>query len=353
MMLDHPDATTAPAWCAHGAASLALTPGQSGGSAAIGEKTFWNVPSDERTSATRRTLAVEIVEAQIPDVARVAVTPDKLASFTSEEDFTGLSVDLLVEVGAFVCIAASLLPGDTKRWTRDQAIVAGNIVRLYKLISALLDQTCQKRRETTFIFARLAFETIVNVQYLVKFATPDLFASYIRYSLRHEKRLHDRIRANIAARGGEELPIERRMLASIDRTARTSGVSLSEVSATGGKNWGGKNLFERATAVGLETAYLAAFGGGSHSVHGNWMDLLEYHIDSVDDGFGPQLEWRRPRPQVCFATALMATETMGCYFEYVCGEEVSPLLVERLTDVAERILLAGQAYEKFLSSGAP
>jgi hypothetical protein len=82
-------------------------------------------------------------------------------------------------------------------------------------------------------------------------------------------------------------------------------MSLSEVSPADPKNWGGKNLFDRATAVGLGTAYLAGVGGGSHSIHGNWMDLLEYHLDDVDDGFEPQLEWRRPRPQVCIAIAFL------------------------------------------------
>jgi hypothetical protein len=208
------------------------------------------------------------MEPQIADITQVHVTAEKLSTFSSEEDFTGLSVDLLVEVGSFVRVAACISPGDTRRWNRDQAIVAGNVVRLYKLISALLDQTSQRRRETTFIFARLAFEAIVNVRYLIEFSCPELFDSYIRHSLRHEKRLYDRIKSNIAARGGV-LPIERRMLASIERAARTSGMSLSDVSANKPKNWGNKNLFERAKAVGLDTAYPAAFGGGSHTVHGS------------------------------------------------------------------------------------
>jgi hypothetical protein len=37
--------------------------------------------------------------------------------------------------------------------------------------------------------------------------------------------------------------------------------------------------------------YLAAFGGGSQNVHGNWMDLLEYHLEEDGDGFAPSLEW--------------------------------------------------------------
>jgi hypothetical protein len=99
-------------------------------------------------------------------------------------------------------VAASTLPVETKAWSRNQAVYGGHLVRLFKLISALLDQICQKRRETTFIVSRLTFETIVNLAYFIEFGSPELFEQYIKYSLRQEKRLHDRITANIEARGG-------------------------------------------------------------------------------------------------------------------------------------------------------
>jgi len=112
------------------------------------------------------------------------------------------------------------------------------LVRLYKLISALLDQICQRRRETTFILSRLAFETIVNLAYLIEYGSPELFDEYIRYSLRQERRLYDRITANIAARGGIRLPIEDRMLASISAAAIKSGFAIVDLSPNEPKSWG-------------------------------------------------------------------------------------------------------------------
>ena len=91
------------------------------------------------------------------DIQAVAVDDDVIAAYTSEHQFNALTVELLKEVGSFVCVAASVLPGDTKRWSRDQAIYGGHLVRLFKLIFGLLDQTCQERSETTFILSRLAF----------------------------------------------------------------------------------------------------------------------------------------------------------------------------------------------------
>jgi hypothetical protein len=185
----------------------------------------------------------------IAEVKRVDIDSGALAAFTSEEDFNALAVDLLSETASYTCIAYSLLPASTRAWSRNQAIVGGNMVRLYKLSCALVDQTCQRRRMTAHIFGRLTFETIVNLEYLIAFASPEFFDAYVHHSLRHERRLYNRIQENIAARGGEKWPIEDRMLRSIERSCRKSGVSINDVTASGPLNWGGKNLFQKAEAV--------------------------------------------------------------------------------------------------------
>ncbi|MCB1442715.1 MAG: hypothetical protein KDJ72_06800 [Methyloceanibacter sp.] len=284
------------------------------------------------------------------EVSPAPVDDEVIATFTSEDDFNELTVELLKEVGSFVCIAASALPADTKRWSRNQAIYGGHLVRLFKLISTLLDQTCQLRRETTFIVSRLAYETAVNLAYLIENGSNELFDDYIRYSLRQEKKLYELIETNIAERGGIRLPIEDRMLASISAAATKSGFSITELSPTEPKSWSGKNLRERAKSVGLEPIYLAAFGGGSQHVHGNWMDLLEYHLDEEGDGFVPSLEWHRPRPQIGLAIALVTTDVVSRFFRFVEAFEEVDGLEERLGDLWNRVRRANVGHERFLSS---
>ncbi len=283
------------------------------------------------------------------DIDAVAVEEDAIAAYTSEDQFNALTVELLKEVGSFVCVAACILPADTKVWSRNQAIYGGHLVRLFKLISALLDQICQNRREITFILSRLAFETIVNLAYFIEHGSPELFGQYIRYSLRQEKRLQNRIMANIDARGGIRLPIEDRMLSSISAAATKSGFSIADLSPDEPKSWAEGNLYQRAKAVGFEVMYLAAFGGGSQNVHGNWMDMLEYHLDEDGDGFVPSLEWHRPRPQVGLAIAQMATDVVTRFFRLVEAFEEIQGLDNRLEDLAERINRANVAHERFVT----
>jgi Family of unknown function (DUF5677) len=236
-----------------------------------------------------------------PVVERVEVDQDKIAKFEDENAFTGLAVNLMIETASYTCVAACTM-GDKPEWDRDHAAVCGNMVRLYKLLHSVLDQTTQRRGETSFILTRLVFETLVNIQFLIFNFSKELIDSYVTYSLRHERKLRDVILSRINLRHGIVLPIEDRMLKSINRAAEVGGVSLDDVDPKQKAPWGGKNLYDKAESIGLGEAYLAAVGGVSHSIHGNWHEIYSNHVDwKGSDKFGPALEWSTPRPQVLLA----------------------------------------------------
>jgi hypothetical protein len=285
------------------------------------------------------------VSSNAPAVKRAEVDPTVVRIFKSEDEYIGLSVDLLIETGSYVCIAGNIVP-PANSWNRHEAVLVGHLVRLYKLISALLDQTCQHKRETAFVFARLAFECIVNTKFLIKNDRAEVVQSYVEHSMRYEKRLRDMIRANIDSRDGDVLPIEQRILESVDRSARDSGVDLDCIQPP--KNWAGKNLFEKAKDVGLQETYLGAFGGPSHSVHGNWQDLIEYHLKPEEDGFLPNFEWHPPRPQLLTTIAILTVGTLAEFFSEIIGP-AGDAVAEKLPDLNERVRLLIRLHEEFLS----
>lgn len=288
----------------------------------------------------------------LPEIEKTILDFETIAEFKSEEDFNGLSVSLLIETGSYVCIAGSMLPANTKTWSSDQAVIGGHFVRLYKLISALLDQTCQHRREISFMLARMAFECIVNVTFILNNYSPELLFSYKAYSLKHEKKLMNRIKKNIEKRNGETQPIEERMLKSINRSFTKSGIDPEDVKAKELRNWGNKNIYEKADNVGLGDAYLAAFGGPSHGIHGNWQDLLEYHLKSDEEGnFTPNLEWHRPRPQYLNVVSLHSAEAAKNYAKWIGYPELDKL-VDALCELQERVLTLDSAHEDWLNKSA-
>lgn len=287
-------------------------------------------------------------EGLFPSIDRIAVEPAAIKGYTRESQFVGLAFNLLREAASYVCVAACTL-GSEPTWNREQAALGGNMVRLYKLLSAFLDQTMQDRRETSDILSRLAYETIVNVRYMVAHFSPALIDSYIRHSLRHERRLWDTIQTNLAARDREVLPIEQRMLNSLDRTAEDAGITLDSVDLKDKTPWGGKNLRQKAQDVGLDDAYLAVFSGMSHSVHGAWQDIYQFHLNTNGDGtFTPNLEWRRPRPQAQFFLALIALDAVHDFFRFIGGDAALDQVRDALEDLRTRVHIADEAHESYL-----
>jgi Family of unknown function (DUF5677) len=289
----------------------------------------------------------------VPNIKRVEVDPAALASFTKEGEFTSLAVSLMVETASYCCIAAGTL-GPSKAWDRNKAAVAGNMVRQYKLLDAFLDQVCKHRDETGMILARLVFETTVNIRFLIKNFSPSLINSYVTHSLRHERKLRDSIRKNIEDRRGIIQPIEDRMLRSIERAAKVALVDLDQIDLKDKRPWGGKNTFDKTRDVGLEGFYLAAFGGGSHSIHGNWHEIYSNHLewDEITNEFTPQLHWKRPRPQVITSFALVIAETVKLYFQFIGGDELSDYFDPLLDSLHDRVHDLVRAHENYLSAKA-
>ncbi len=291
------------------------------------------------------------IDEVLKDISHVEVTPEQLASLKSEDNFMHLSVELMKETASIVALAASVLPPDTKKWTRDRAIIGGNFVRLAKLLSAHLDQICQKRQEIVFIISRLLFENIVNIKFFIKNGSTELFDSYVKYALRNERKLRDLISRNIENRKGISLHIEHRMLTSIKKVARQSGIKIDDVLPSQPKEWGDKNFYERTKDVGLESTYLSLYGGSSRSIHGNWTDILDHHLEYSDQGFSPKFEWGRPRPQQILPIALLILETTKEFLLYV-GSATDASIIHRIDSIFDNVKAADSAHENWLSSAS-
>lgn len=294
---------------------------------------------------------IHLLKEKVNEVQHVTVDEEILLKFSREDDFNKLGFDLLKEAGSYLIIASCLMP-ETKYWNRDQAIIGGNAVRLYKLIAAFLDQVSQRKEEVSFVMMRLIFETIINISYLIKNSSKQLFDSYVFYSLQNDKKLYDKIIQNIANRGGEKLPIEERMLISIQRTFNKSGVRIEDFNEIRIKDWGDKNIFSKAEDVGLNDLYSAFFKNGSNSIHGNWADLLSYHLSHTELGFEPKFEWKNPRPQTLFAISRLVSEIIIKYFIYIGDAQAIKFIDNAMHNLMDRIMMSDKAHEDFLQKNS-
>lgn len=283
---------------------------------------------------------------------RTKIDVEGIRKFDSEDQFISLAVELLKEVGQITgllsCTYRLDQDGNPRKWKRNEAILGGLMVRTNKLQLALLDQICQNRLEIALIIFRCLAESLINLKYLLQRNNDNLFDEYIEYSLREEKRLLNRINENIANRG-YKLPIESRMISSIKRAFRTSSFSPEQVNEKNRQLWGEK-IYKRAKSIRMEDAYFALFSLPSHSVHGNWQDLISYNLKYEKGEFSPQTQWNHPRPQLLFAVALLSGDTNKLYLNEIiqkCPDKDQ--INNLLDDIILRVRVADELHEQFLN----
>jgi len=223
----------------------------------------------------------------------------ELAGFDDENSFMDAYVELLKQsitllyltVGERYCEGEEGLP---KKISRDEAIVAGNLTRLIKLNTSFLENICNGKLEICYILSRCIAETAINTQYMLTEGEERVLRNYIKYSLITEKELWNTIQENVSEREDEKLHIEHRMQTSIKNSFEKSDFDLEDVNKS--SKW--KSIAKRAEAVAGDQFYKVFYGIASHSIHGNWQDILMNNLSKNSDGFEINLQWNRPRPQI-------------------------------------------------------
>ena len=279
-----------------------------------------------------------------------------LRGATDEEAFAKESFEVLKEMLQSVTVVACLewLDHEYKPRTlaRNEAILAGLMVRCMKLHHGLLQSCSPQRAELLNFFQRGVTETAVNLRYLLEHGTEELFEAFVRDALVLDKQLHERIQEEIAGREGDELlPIEERMLAGIKHSFDAAGVEMGEIDANARRGWSKGGVWGRYQALGIPELYSPIFGVQSHYVHGSWHDLYAYHLTPLADGrFKPALEWGAIRPQPLLAAVDVLADASTRYLRHVAPESPDRDTVEdRISFCAEKARLITELHERFLS----
>ena len=236
-------------------------------------------------------------------------------------------------------------------WEMNEAIVGGNMVRMVKLAKSLLQATRDHQAELGWVVARMLVETAINVCYLAREDSEDLFQAYREYSLVHEMQLECDILHNIQERG-HELPIETRMLESIGMAYLKSGGKPPELLSRKKNKWGKLTFYQKAKRLEVEDLYDAVYGAPSRNTHGSWQDLLQHHLHWTNEaGFTPDYSSHSVRPQLLFVIPLFMISAVRDHLAFF-HLQPWPELEERLTDLEKRIALGDQLHEEFLSRRA-
>lgn len=281
----------------------------------------------------------------------IQVDPAEAERWDSEDSFIDRGIDLFREVAKIGAILSCVMPpgpdGGMGYWNREQAILGGLLIRLSKLQHGFMILTSKNLREVARLVFRSLFEAAVNLLYLAERGSPEIYERFIRYSLWTDKQLLARIEANVSSRG-YELPIEARMVRSIETLFQKSGVEISGINDKDKRSWAG-SIYDRAEAVGYGEMYLAAFSFTSHEVHGNWGDLVEHHLEWSPSGFLPETGFTPARAYEIIGAGLLSADSYERYARRSVGSSRDwEFLADKLATYKERFLLLSNQFECFV-----
>ena len=269
------------------------------------------------------------------------VTDEMLQVCRETGKFGSLLFDLYKEAGGLLTVASAAYvgyPGDTVKLERNQAICAGLLVRITKLMTSVVKLSSGlEHGETVQLLNRCIIESIVNVRYLLLKDSGEVYDKFVKSSLRPERELYDIIHENVRLRGRERLVIEERILKSILNKCQSSGVTIEEINPKAG-SWGG-SLQDRVKALGFgERAYTVLQGIPSHAIHGTWMDLLNNHLLRRESAFEPNFDHLKTEGELLWPVAFLAAEAARDYLDKYFGRQHAETLYERLDSVQERLM---------------
>lgn len=273
----------------------------------------------------------------------------EIEKFDSEDNFMDAYVELLKQTIELIYRVVGLKycdnEGIPKKISKDEAVVGGNLTRLIKLNTSFLQNICEGKLEICYIINRCIAETAINTKFLLIEGEERVRRNYIKYSLITEKELWETILSNVKDRSGDVLPIEERMQKSILNSFDKSDFDLDEVKRS--SKW--KSIKDRANLVAGEMFYSVFYGISSHSIHGNWQDILISNLKKLEEGFELNLEWNRPRPQIIDGAIILNLDIVKTFCEReLNGNTTGNLIIEKCKVLNEYHSDLNQNHEKWL-----
>ena len=249
--------------------------------------------------------------------------------------------DLYREAGGLLTVTSAAYvgyAGDVVKLERNQAICAGLLVRISKLMLSVVKLSSGiEHGETVQALNRCIIESIVNVRYLILKDSESVYDRFVKNGLRAERELYDIIHKNIKSRDGEQLAIESGMLKSILEKCEWSGVTIDEINPKAG-SWG-CSFENRVRSLGFdESAYTIMQGIPSHAIHGTWMDLLTNHLLRKEDGFELNFDHTQTDGELLMPVAFLAAEAAREYLDKYFGRHIAGPFYERIDSIRARLM---------------
>ena len=228
-------------------------------------------------------------------------------------------------------------PGAHSRPELQYVIVQGLLNRNSRLMYSMIYLGRENKfDETIRILARCQQETLLTVQWLVKYADKDSFRRYLRKGLEGDEELWAFLEGEIEKRDGKTLVMEERMLNSIKRSFNTAEITRDELKQIKGM----PSFRQICEQLGYnDMAYVSVMRIGSHAVHGTWSDLLFSYIEQVEGRFQLRDNDRTSPSENFYTTANFFTiSTLKSYISFILTPDPqTTAIIDKLDSIGKEV----------------
>lgn len=280
-----------------------------------------------------------------------AVRFEELTTATKESAFVEAGFGVLNQSLKYLHLTSNLYTLErSEGLERNEAIVVGQLVRMCKLVHAILGKAQQERGgDQHSAIGRQFLEGLSIVEYLTQdISATAPFESYLQDGLIAEKEFDRTISDEVKKRRGKRWEVENRLNASIDNTFTSAGVD--KTSLPGRKKNGFLNAQSRMDLI--DSTMYGSYRAMSGGIHGTWNDIGNNHLKIINGKFHPDFEPCAIRPQIFTAMAIWGTRACLAYVEAYLPNyyiRVQPAMAEQMRTTFELDAL----HEQWLSARPP
>lgn len=238
--------------------------------------------------------------------------------FRNDSEFTRFATEVMNQCLQLLSLGSASVPDAetaSKGYTKHRAIIVGHMVRITKLYQGALIHIEQAQYELATIFFRLIFETAIQAEYLIKSKSKRKSCrSFILASYRPEKEMLEDLKAE--ANKNPLNQVGKRVQRKIVSRLKDDHISQTELMNNRIRNVDGKTFRDILKDLDRERQYPYLFGGMSHCIHGDWIEISSNHLHRQGRYYEPNLSFQSPDPRLVCPLTHICLQFLLLYLEW-------------------------------------
>lgn len=240
------------------------------------------------------------------------------SEFRNDSEFMRFAVEIMNQCLRLLSLGSASVPDAetaSKGYTKHRAIIVGHMVRITKLYQGALIHIEKAQYELATIFFRLIFETAIQAEFLIKSKSKRKSCrSFIMASYRPEKEMLEDLKAE--AKKGPLNQVGKRVRRKIVSRLKDDRISQTELMCNKIRNVDGKNFRDILKDLDRERQYPYIFGGMSHCIHGDWIEISSNHLHREGRYYEPNLSFQSPDPRLVCPLTHICLEILLLYLKW-------------------------------------